>query len=260
MEEADGVEAVPPLSAIRDDRARVTDSRCVREGGDDGDVLLPFSPVRGADGAERRIVLVGDSHVAQWQQPLSDIATARGWQLVSLINPGCNLSTRSEFRADRSLVEQCDQWRSGLVDRIVALDPDLVVALGTRIAKGEREELPTGVVQAWEQLTARDIPVIGLRDNPRHERDVPDCMAELGDRAPACAVPPAEIYDDDVLETDLPPGVQVLDTRPYFCTSTQCPSVIGNIRVYRDEAHVTNMYMRTVRPVLEPDFLALAGW
>ncbi|WRL65863.1 SGNH hydrolase domain-containing protein [Blastococcus brunescens] len=115
-------------------------------------------------------------------------------------------------------------------------------------------------MEAWQQLAAAGIPVIGLRDNPRHERDVPDCVAELGDLAPECAVAPADIYDDAVLAAGLPPGVQLLDTRPYFCTSTECPSVIGNVRVYRDDAHVTAMYMRTVRPVLEPDLLAMTGW
>ncbi|WRL65862.1 acyltransferase family protein [Blastococcus brunescens] len=143
MEQADEVEAVPPLSVIRDDWARISDSRCVREGGEDPDSpLQPFSCVRGSDDAERRIVLVGDSHVASWQQPMSEIADAHGWQFVSLINPGCNLSTQSEFRANRSLVEQCDAWRSGLVERIVDLDPDLVVALGTRIAKGSGRRCP----------------------------------------------------------------------------------------------------------------------
>ena len=114
-------------------------------------------------------------------------------------------------------------------------------ALGTRFADGEREVLPPGFVEAWQQLSALDILVIGLRDNPRHERDVPDCMAELGGLAPEYAVAPADIYDDDVLEADR-------------------PSVVGNVRVYRDESHVTNTCMRTVGPVLEPDLMALTGW
>jgi peptidoglycan/LPS O-acetylase OafA/YrhL len=262
MAAAKDVEAIPPLSVIRDDWARMPDNRCVLEGEEDRAAPLePFSCVRGSDGAARRIVLVGDSHVAHWLHPMAEIVDAHGWQLVALINPGCNLSAESEFLSSRSsLYEQCEAWRSGIVERIIGLNADVVVALGTRIAEGEREVLPPGFVEAWERLSFLDIPVIGLRDNPRHERDVPDCLAEHGDRAPECAVSPSEIYDDDVLEADLPPGVQLLDTRPYFCTPTECPSVIGNVRVYRDQAHVTNMFMRTVRPVLEPDFLALTGW
>ena len=57
----------------------------------------------------------------------------------------------------------------------------------------------------------------------------------------------------------LPPGVSILDTSPYFCTDTTCPALIGNVRVYMDFGHVTGTYMRTMRTVMEDDFLALAG-
>jgi hypothetical protein len=258
----EGVELIPPLSVIRDDWARFPDDRCTHDGSEDRPApLAPFTCVQGADSAARRIVLVGDSHVAHWLHPMAEIVDAHGWQLVALIHPGCNLSTESEFLPpSSSQYAKCALWRAEIVDRIVGLDPDVVVALGTRIPQGEREVLPPGFVAAWEKLSFLEIPVIGLRDTPRHERDVPDCLAELGDRAPECAVSPVAIYDDEVLDVELPPGVQLLDTRPYFCRPTECPSVIGNVRVYKDEAHVTNMYMRTVRPLFEPDLLALTGW
>jgi peptidoglycan/LPS O-acetylase OafA/YrhL len=258
---AEDVELIPPLAVIRRDWARMPDDRCVLEDREDPGLLEPFTCTRGPDGAARRIVLVGDSHAAHWLHPLSEIVDAHDWQLVALINPGCNLSTESEFISEESSrYEQCALWRLQLVDRILEIDPDVVLALGTLIPEGEREQLPGGFVAAWEQLAFLEIPVIGLRDTPRHERDVPDCLADLGDDARECAVDPSEIYDDDILDAELPPGVQLLDTRPYFCTPTVCPSVIGNVRVYMDDAHVTNMYMRTIRPLLEPDLLRLTGF
>jgi len=53
--------------------------------------------------------------------------------------------------------------------------------------------------------------------------------------------------------------VSILDTSPYVCTDSTCPALIGNVRVYLDLGHVTAAYMRTVRTVMEGDFLALAG-
>ena len=47
MEEADDLEAVPPLSVIRDDWARVTDSRCVREGATTGTPCCPSAAYGG---------------------------------------------------------------------------------------------------------------------------------------------------------------------------------------------------------------------
>ena len=257
-----GVTVVPPLSVIRNDWPRLEGGRCRVD-------TVPAQPetakisvcTRGPDTAAHRIVVVGDSHMAHWLPPLAALTGRQDWQVVSLMNPGCNLSTRSEFiPTGAPRYAQCAAWRSRIVDKIVSLEPDVVLALGTRIAHGEREVLPPGFVEAWRQLSAAGVRVIGLRDSPRHGVDVPDCLAEQGDAAPECAVAPTAIYDDSVLDADLPRGVTLLDTRPYFCTTRSCPSVVGNVRVYIDDAHVTAMYMRTVAPLLEADLLDATGW
>lgn len=256
-----GVEILPLLSVVRDDWAWL-DSRCrVDEEGVERGPMEALVCERGSATAARHVLLVGDSHASHWQQPLAAMAEDHGWRLTSLLNPACNLSTEAEsISRDSPQYASCAEWRSRLVDRIDALDPDVVVALGTRIPPGQAEVVPSGFVEAWEQLTARGIPVIAVRDTPRQPRDVPDCQAALGDHAADCVAPPSAIYDDDVLDTPLPAGVQLLDTRPYFCTDTLCPAVVGNVRVYADDAHITGTYMRTVRALLEPDFLALTGW
>ncbi|MGY2004219.1 acyltransferase family protein [Blastococcus sp. SYSU DS1024] len=256
------VEAVPPLSVLRDDWASLEGASCrvetVRREPLDAKIAVC---IQGPDDATRRVVVVGDSHMNHWLPPMSTIAAERGWQLISLPNPGCNLSTGSEFyRPTSARYGECAAWRATVADRIVAFDPDVVLAMGTRIDPGEREVLPPGFVEAWEQLAEAGVPVIGMRDNPRNDRDVPDCVAELGDRAAECSVSPDEVYDDRVLRAALPEGVQLLDTRPYFCTEESCPAVVGNVRVYMDDAHVTAMYMRTVAPLLERDLLRLTGW
>jgi peptidoglycan/LPS O-acetylase OafA/YrhL len=261
VEGTEDVELIPPLSVIRDDWAHLPNARCTVETTAMEPVDARYSIcVRGGNSAARTIVIVGDSHVAHWQLPLGDIADAHDWRLVSLMNPGCNLSTESDHWAvGEPEFAECTAWQAGLLDRIRDLEPDLVVARGTRISLTGGEFVPTGYLEAWQQVTALGIPIIAVRDNPCHSRDIPDCLAQLGDGAPACDVSPS-VYDDDVLDVELPPGVQLLDTRPYFCTPTICPAVVGNVRVYTDDSHISAMYMRTVRPLMEPDFLALTGW
>jgi hypothetical protein len=258
-----GVEPVPALTAIRDDWPTLRDGTCTTE-------EEPAEPVpavtdicvQGGDDRERRVVVVGDSHAAQWLPPMAAIAEDHGWQVVSLVRGGCNLSTESEFIQEGwPDFEECAAWRGRLVDRILALEPDLVVSLGTRTAVGAEEVLPPGFVAAWRQLSDAGIRVVGMRDSPRHELDVPDCLARLGDAAPECRTARSQVYADGLLPAaDLPPGVDVLDTSAYFCTDTVCPPVIGNVRVYMDFNHVTASYMSTVRPLLEADLLALTGW
>jgi peptidoglycan/LPS O-acetylase OafA/YrhL len=255
----DDVEPAPGLSVIRQDWARLPEAAdCTTE---NDPALGPTHPevcVLGPDDAARRIVLVGDSHAAHWLPPLAAIAESRHWQLVALLRGGCSLSTESEFlREEDPDHAGCAFWQSTLTDRISALRPDLVVALGTRTRPNSaREQVPPGFIAAWQQLSDRGMRVIAMRDTPRHDFDVPDCLAESGE----CDVARASVYDDDVLGADLPPGVSLLDTSSYFCTDAVCPAMIGNVRVYMDRSHITRTYMRTVTSLLESDLRPLTGW
>jgi hypothetical protein len=61
------------------------------------------------------------------------MAETHSWQVVAMVRGGCNLSTESEFIQEGwPGYEECATWRAELVDRIVSLEPDLVVSLGTR--------------------------------------------------------------------------------------------------------------------------------
>ncbi|MFQ1001677.1 acyltransferase family protein [Modestobacter sp. SSW1-42] len=255
---------LPSESVVREDWPRLPEQDCsvLDDPAVPGETELC---TLGSDERERRIVVVGDSHAAQWLPPLAALAADRSWQVVSIVRGGCNLSTESEFVEEGwPGYEECVAWRSGLVGVITGLAPDLVVALGTRTGYAPGEEVvPPGFVAAWQQLSDAGLRVIGMRDTPRHADDAPDCLARSTTGPSACGVAPADVYTEGLLESvgpTLPPGVDLLDTRSFFCTDETCPALVGNVRVYLDRQHVTATYMRTTAPLLEPELLALTGW
>ncbi|WP_040338465.1 acyltransferase family protein [Candidatus Blastococcus massiliensis] len=262
-----GVDPLPPNSVIRDDWAWLPpEAACSTETEDAEPVPVEMELcVLGEDDRPHRVAVVGDSHSAQWLPPVAALAEERDWQVVSIIRGGCSLSTESEFLQEGDPdYEACTAWRSRLVERVVALEPDLVLTVGTRTAPGDQEEwLPAGYVQAWQQLSDAGLRVVGMRDTPRHVEDVPDCMARWGDASPRCAVPRSSVYTDGLLDSAaevLPPGVSLLDTSDYFCDDAVCPPLVGNVRVYMDSSHVTGTYMRTVTRLLRDDLLPTIGW
>jgi peptidoglycan/LPS O-acetylase OafA/YrhL len=260
-----GVDPLPSLAVVHGDWARLPDAKCTVE-------TTPGTPVpaqtevcvEGPDQPTKRIVVVGDSHATQWLVPVAALARKHSWQVVSMVRPGCNLSTGSEyFPPGAPGYDECAAWRSQLVGRIIALHPDLVISLGTRTDSGSEEVVPPGFVAAWQQLSDAGLQVIGMRDNPRHPDDSPDCTERWGATAPQCTVERNTVYSDDLLERTaptLPAGIRLLDTSSFFCGKTACPPLIGNVRVYLDDSHVTASYMRTITPLLEPALHALAGW
>ena len=59
---------------------------------------------------------------------------------------------------------------------------------------------------------------------------------------------------DPVVEASkLVPGVQLIDLTDFYCTADRCPSVIGNVIVYRDSenTHITGTFASTLAPALE---------
>ena len=46
------------------------------------------------------------------------------------------------------------------------------------------------------------------------------------------------------------PGTVLIDLTRYFCNAKLCPSVIGNVIVYRDTGHLTATFVRTLTPAI----------
>jgi len=44
--------------------------------------------------------------------------------------------------------------------------------------------------------------------------------------------------------------VRLIDPTPVACTENKCPAVIGDVLVYRNGAHFTATYVRTLTPWL----------
>jgi hypothetical protein len=136
------------------------------------------------------------------------------------------------------------------------LRPDTGFTTGTTTSRdGQRgfheEQVVDGYVDRWRQLGRMGIDVVAIRDTPRLGFNVPECLAES--EAEECTAPPAKSMArvSPLRGLVLPANVTVLDLTHVFCGSGVCRSVIGNIIVYWDDAHIGKTFMRTLAPELE---------
>ena len=94
-----------------------------------------------------------------------------------------------------------------------------------------------------------------IADTPWQAGSVPDCLSAHPDEPSACVRDRKAAINRParrklIEETVRAGGATVIDPAPWFCTATQCPSVIGNILVYRDQHHMTTAYSRLLAPLL----------
>lgn len=209
---------------------------------------------------EQTVLVVGDSHVEQWLEPLSAIAEDRNWRLISVLQGGCPFTLQAvEVYADPEFGETCLAWNLEFIDLALALHPDTIITIGTAAAPsdpgsdpdaGERERLHDQSA-ALELFREAGIATVLIRDNPRFTFDNYVCV-EQARSADECDVQRSQaLAAANPLDSVEGPGVATIDMTDLICPDGVCRSVIGNVNVYLDDNHLTIAYTATMRPMLE---------
>jgi SGNH domain-containing protein len=229
--------------------------------------LVPFLATRspacvyGDRKSATTVVLFGDSHALQYFPALERIARARGWRLVHLSKAGCP-PARGRLRHPATLERYnraCRRWRAYALRRMKRLDPGLIVVSGSthyhvyehghRLdPAGSRAALARGYARTLRHLTPLG-RVVAIRDSPRPPFDIPPCVRRALRDLRRCAFDrPAAVMEPDVISRAIASvdGVTLVDPLPELCPTHVCPAVIGDVLVYRGEAHITATYAATM--------------
>ncbi|MFF3565876.1 acyltransferase family protein [Streptomyces sp. NPDC002574] len=217
--------------------------------------------VYGEPGADRTVVLFGDSHAAQWFPALDRLAKARHWKLVSLTKASCKVAEVTTVNGGGPY-SSCDQWRAKAVARINALHPALVIASSSDAGTPDRpaddplRQWTAGFEATYRALAQDGTRVVALLDTPWPQADAVDCAAAHPLHLDRCANHlPGAIRDPArgaaIRTAAQATGATVLDPTRWFCTdSGTCPVVVGDVFVYRDESHMADAYAEALAPVL----------
>ncbi|SDE40962.1 acyltransferase family protein [Glycomyces harbinensis] len=248
-------EFIPPLTDELD-LPELYDQGCDAEMDGPDAIVCEFGDPEG----EHTVLLVGASRIGHWVPAFEAAAQEQGWRLVSITKDGCQFTTETPYDDDGNVNESCISWNEDVAAEIEEIAPDLVVTLSSR-AFAESESVYDGFAERWEQLDEQGIQVLALRDIPRLEENLPECMELHGEKGCVTAVdfsqdetPPEERYED------APANVTFDDLTAYVCPDGECPAVIGNVRTYRDHSHLTATYSATLGPFAAAAVLDATGW
>jgi len=231
------------------------------------DVTVSSPCMYGVPNSATTIVLYGDSHAAQWFPAVNLVALRHGWRLHVITKSSCSPAyvVTYNWRLKRPYSE-CDAWRTASLARIRQLGPALVV-MSSRIGSppatdGDPDRTwVDGWRRAVQPVVADGIRVVLIHDTPQPKTDVPRCVSTHLRDVRRCATPTREavLYPPlrrMVAEAVAAEHVTVVDPTPWFCALGMCPSIVGNVLVYKDATHISTTYAALLAPVLDP---ALAG-
>lgn len=217
-----------------------------------GDILESGKCTYGNTSAKKTMVLFGDSRALQFFDALEIIANQKGWRLVILSRGDCSF-------ADVELDPRCNKWRDNSIERIQEERPELVV-LGTATKYfyrlGGKESLPalvSGTKRTIREVRSSGAKVLVMRDQSAAPWVQPaECVAENLSKLQECAWKPGELsghaFDLMAAEEE---GVPTINVQPHVCRPNLCPSVIGNVIVYKDGYHYSATFMKTLAPWIQ---------
>ena len=239
----------PSLAKLFDDRPAVYGDGCVAIGVDD-----TLNPCRyGKTASSIKIVLLGDSHAAQWFPPLRTIADRNGLELIVLAKGGCPAASVSIPTA--TLARTCPIWRDKAVQFIAAEHPDLVILTGSRHYPNTDDEWRAGFNTTISRLKGITPRLLVLGDNPDSREDPATCLSAHLNDVGSCINHRVKAVETGKLEVERSVaeqnGARFVDTSDWLCTSTDCPLIIGDILMFRDINHLTTVAANWFTPMLE---------
>jgi peptidoglycan/LPS O-acetylase OafA/YrhL len=213
----------------------------------------------GTPDATTEVVLFGDSHLGQWWPAIERLADQRGWKVVYLIKTTCTYADVTTYNsALGGLKTDCDRWRAGVLERIAADRPALVIVSANHhtppivngaVLKGEAaiREMSAGAGRTIDLLRATGAQVAVLADIPQTAVDPADCLTANPDHVLRCARPRSRALDLGWFEAERAiterHGAVFVDVDAWICPSDPCPAVLGQFVVYADTSHLTRPFV-----------------
>ncbi len=231
------------------------------------DSSTPIRCVYGKATGKTTVALVGDSKVLQWLPAVQTLAANSGWRIVVYTKTACPLADATTSMSGRPYAT-CTAWNTKVIRKLTGSDrPDyLITSQGASKALNSAGKLSTDAMKAglrrtWSKLTDTGVKVVVLADNPHPRGHVYECVAKSMSRLSRCAFS----RRDGIAASAAPmqrsaakgmAGVEVADLTNWFCPTTKCPPVIGNVLLYRNGSHLTATYVKTLAGELRAALVA----
>ncbi len=244
----------PSLAKVRDDKPPLEKAGCLLYA--PGTKLSPC--IYGDPESPTTVVLVGDSHAAQWFPAVEAIAKERDWRLVVMTKISCRFVDLPMISRElKRPYTECYTWRDRVVERLRELRPDLTIVSVARSmqATNDRDNDPTRQGQAmaplFEGVTGKLAIIV---DTPQSKYDVPACISDHRQDVRRCETKRDGAFNWRYLKLERAAakatGGTIVDLSDRICPWDSCPVVLDDMIVYRDSHHLSATFARSLAPAM----------
>ncbi len=237
------------LMAARGDLPSLYRAGCDRWYHDDALSPCTLEP----EGAERTVVLIGDSIGVQWASLLP--AAFPGARIVILTKSSCPMVDEPYFYERIGRVYRvCERWREKALSYLKSLHPDVVFVGSASTYPYSRFQWIEGSRRILMRLSRVARWVVVIAGTPQLGLDGPGCLAKIRNRlhladrfcsrrlSETSRIATVNGWLKEAVATV--PNTAMLDFSSWVCPSGRCRALIDGVVVFRDAQHLTDSFVR----------------
>lgn len=256
---------VPEVSRARHDNPELYTRKC-HVGMYSAD---PIACEFGFAGARNTVVIVGDSHAAQWLPSLQALDLAETeWRIITHTKSDCPFLNALLVNPRKGgNYDSCLAWNKAVTQQLLALKPALVITSAANkyqvvgaTAEANFDAVTHGLVSAWQPLISAGIKVVAIADTPHMHVDIPECMSSPFGGVMQCSAARVDAVMPDPISVaaESIPGMHFIDLTDSICGPQMCSPVMGQLLIWRDEHHLTTTFARYLAPHFRDEIQASA--
>jgi len=209
----------------------------------------------------RLLDIFGDSHAGMWLTAIRYAAERTGWRVRIFYFPACPVPDLTFYSVDtNSPNDACNKFRTAAIAAIRKTHPAMVVLTSATHQEVARDLLVTpaqweaGYAKTLSLLKMPGTQLVVMGDIPYLTQDDPVCLAAHSSDVQACATP-LSVAETGVLtsaenQAATANGAEYINPAPWICSHLSEP-IVGNIRVYNDQYHLSATYAKFLSGVVQ---------
>jgi peptidoglycan/LPS O-acetylase OafA/YrhL len=215
------------------------------------------------------VALIGDSHGSALFPGVNEVAKAHGWKLIPYLKIDCSFldvklvdfNTKNEYT-------QCATWNNAVLSRMNAHPPDLAIISMSRWiftvndADGTVTAEANSLIRMIQKIPTSTKVVI-IEDPPLPTNvDVPNCLSTYLSDYRRCSYTQKVGFGSSMRtreeKASEATGAALIDLTSAICPGTgNCPVVIDNMIVWRDQHHLTATFATSLGPAIDEQLTAI---
>jgi len=217
------------------------------------------------------VAFVGDSHASALFPGVNAVAKAHGWKLIPYLKIDCSfldLNDLEYFGPPRVAYPECMTWNRAVVSKLQKNPPDLVIISGSRwifTASNINVTTQTNALIAIINRIPKSSKVVIIQDPPLPtNQSVPECLSSYLNDYRRCAYTRTVGFGPSMGQREQnaakATGAGLIVLTDQICPGTgNCPVVINNTIMWRDQHHLTATFAAMLAPAIDEQLVAILG-